>query len=129
MPSASSSAQTFDPRKRRLCPDGACIGLIGADGRCKVCGLEDKQAPRGLGPEAFAAGCAAEEDEPEDQDVAGANETADLPFTSASAVGALAFDPKRALCPDGACIGVIGPDGRCKVCGQSLANAKRPQED
>jgi hypothetical protein len=24
---------------RRLCPDGSCIGLIGDDGRCKVCGL------------------------------------------------------------------------------------------
>ena len=23
---------------RELCPDGGCIGLIGADGRCKVCG-------------------------------------------------------------------------------------------
>jgi hypothetical protein len=27
---------------RRLCPDGSCIGVIGADGRCKVCG---RQAP------------------------------------------------------------------------------------
>ena len=26
------------------------------------------------------------------------------------------FDPHRRLCPDGACIGVIGDDGRCKVC-------------
>ena len=23
---------------RKLCPDGACVGVIGADGRCKVCG-------------------------------------------------------------------------------------------
>ena len=24
----------------------------------------------------------------------------------------------RRLCPDGNCIGVIGPDGRCKECGR-----------
>ncbi len=24
----------------------------------------------------------------------------------------------RRLCPDGSCIGVIGPDGRCKECGR-----------
>ncbi len=24
----------------------------------------------------------------------------------------------RQLCPDGACVGVIGPDQRCKVCGK-----------
>lgn len=23
---------------RRLCPDGNCIGILGADGRCVVCG-------------------------------------------------------------------------------------------
>jgi hypothetical protein len=23
---------------RQLCPDGACIGVIGGDGRCTVCG-------------------------------------------------------------------------------------------
>jgi hypothetical protein len=26
------------------------------------------------------------------------------------------FDPNRRLCPDGACVGVIGPQGRCTVC-------------
>jgi hypothetical protein len=27
---------------------------------------------------------------------------------------------KRVLCRDGACIGVIGPDGKCKECGKPL---------
>jgi hypothetical protein len=27
-----------DFESRRLCPDGACIGVLGDDGRCKVCG-------------------------------------------------------------------------------------------
>ncbi len=28
---------------------------------------------------------------------------------------------QRQLCPDDACIGVIGDDGTCKVCGRSAA--------
>ena len=28
---------TFD-ENRQLCPDGNCIGVLDADGRCKVCG-------------------------------------------------------------------------------------------
>ena len=28
----------FDGEERRLCPDGACTGLVGADSKCKVCG-------------------------------------------------------------------------------------------
>jgi hypothetical protein len=29
------------------------------------------------------------------------------------------FDPNRRLCEDGACVGVIGPDGMCMVCGRA----------
>jgi len=28
----------------------------------------------------------------------------------------------RRLCPDGNCIGIIGPDGRCKECGMQSGN-------
>jgi hypothetical protein len=28
----------FDDDDRRLCPDGACTGLLGSDSKCKVCG-------------------------------------------------------------------------------------------
>ena len=28
----------FDFDSRKLCSDGTCIGVIGADGRCKECG-------------------------------------------------------------------------------------------
>src|SRR5215212_8490263 len=34
----------------------------------------------------------------------------------------LAWDDDRMLCPDGACVGVIGPDGTCKVCGRAAQN-------
>jgi hypothetical protein len=26
---------------RRLCPDGACVGILGSDGRCRLCGMAD----------------------------------------------------------------------------------------
>jgi Zn-finger nucleic acid-binding protein len=31
-------------RERRLCPDGACIGVIGPNDRCKVCGQQAKRS-------------------------------------------------------------------------------------
>lgn len=35
---------------------------------------------------------------------------------------------ERILCGDGECIGVIGPDGRCKQCGKSFEKAKEADE-
>ena len=34
----------FDPTSRKLCPDGACVGVIGDDGKCRVCGRTEAQA-------------------------------------------------------------------------------------
>jgi hypothetical protein len=31
------------------------------------------------------------------------------------------FDPKRRLCPDGTCTGVVGRDGKCGECGRVVA--------
>ena len=90
----------FDPADRELCPDGACVGVIGSDGRCRECG---KKAPGGA-PGATPA--QAEKIE------------AAAPPVAPRVVEGDSFDPsQRELCPDGACIGVIGPDGRCKECG------------
>jgi chemotaxis receptor (MCP) glutamine deamidase CheD len=36
---ATATSESFDPQRRRLCADGSCVGLVGADGRCRVCGL------------------------------------------------------------------------------------------
>jgi hypothetical protein len=83
---------------RELCPDGACIGLIGPDGRCKQCGRS------AAGPPALAAPGAPPKDDPHD-----------VPDTSPDD-----FD-RRVLCPDGACIGLVGPDGRCRECGRTAA--------
>jgi hypothetical protein len=84
----------FEPARRELCPDVTCIGLVGPDGRCRVCGAVGASAvadPRHRGMKNPAA--------PEE------NGAADE------------LDDDRELCPDGSCIGIIGPDGRCKECG------------
>lgn len=85
--------EAFDPRTRELCPDDACIGLIGPDGRCKECGtvspnVVSDRRNQGLKPQ--------EQDDDETWS-----------------------DDERELCPDDACVGLIGEDGRCKECGRS----------
>jgi hypothetical protein len=81
--------EAFEESERELCPDGNCTGLLGADGRCKVCGKDAS----GNAPVHAS------------EDVVG--ESSSEP------------DDDRKLCPDGNCVGLIGDDGRCKVCGAS----------
>ena len=88
----------FDLESRVLCPDGTCIGVIGADGRCKECGAR------------------------------GGSNAAERAAVTGAAVATIADDDppldleSRVLCPDGACIGVIGADGRCKACGEAAGS-------
>ena len=105
--------------QRQLCPDGSCIGVIGDDGQCKVCG---RVAPnwgdernRGLAAKPGDDEDDAEDDDLEDDDGADDHADADAPAANgdASEWGA------RKLCPDGGCIGVIGTDGKCNVCGKA----------
>lgn len=112
---ASDDNETgFNPR-RRLCPDGSCIGLIGGDGRCTVCGCA---APQGEMP-AEAVAAEAEDDEFYRSEEAADDAADDAPAeASAEASG---FDPKRRLCSDDTCIGVIGSDDRCTECGKPAA--------
>jgi len=35
---APSGQDPFSVENRRLCPDGNCIGILGEDGNCIVCG-------------------------------------------------------------------------------------------
>ena len=116
--------------QRQLCPDGACIGVIGPDGQCKVCGRAapnwGDERKRGLidppdedGDEDDLAG-EDDEDEDEDEDEDGG----ELAAASEQAGASSRSDwTARRLCPDGACVGVIGPDGRCKVCGRAAPDA------
>ena len=113
--------------QRQLCSDGACVGVIGADGTCKVCGRVapnwGEERKRGLLADNESSSDSEqppddddddqddEDDEDEDEDEVGA---------AASSTDDPAWD-QRKLCPDDACIGVIGADGTCKVCGRSAA--------
>ena len=89
----------FDP-KRRLCPDGTCVGVISPDGKCSVCGSTGADL---AADEAFVDSAADH----------------DLPDEAAAPLAGDAFDPNRRLCSDEACIGIIGTDGRCNVCGKA----------
>ncbi len=111
-----SQPLSFDARTRRLCPDGACVGLLGQDGRCPVCGAEDAANPiPGLGADSFAGGCATEEPIKEEAvKVDG--------FGGDGAVVIGGFDARRKLCSDGSCLGVIGTHGRCEICDRSGAD-------
>jgi hypothetical protein len=144
--------------ERQLCPDGACVGVIGPDGTCKVCGRAapnwGDERKRGLidppddedAAEASADSTLVSDDDEDDDDLDddedsddedddedyddeddaepddgnGAMQTA--PATTAAPVEWTA----RQLCSDGACIGVIGEDGRCKVCGKRPTGAAEP---
>ena len=87
--------------KRVLCSDESCIGVIGPDGRCKECGKPCIESP------------AAEMD---------AAQSDSVPQEDPDEQPAPQFDDSwenRTLCSDESCIGVIGPDGRCKECGKA----------
>ncbi len=90
--------------KRTLCSDESCIGVIGPDGKCKECG------------KVYAGDLPAGHDTSSVQTVTSEEQK---PVSSADAHCDDDWD-KRVLCSDGACIGVIGPDGKCKECGKPL---------
>jgi hypothetical protein len=98
---------------RDLCPDGACVGLLGPDGRCKVCG---KEAPARPAAAAAAVAAPSPAAPPQRKDAA-------EPASATASADDTDDDEDRELCPDGTCIGLIGPDGRCKVCGSKADSA------
>ena len=101
-----------DWNNRVLCSDGNCIGVIGSDGRCKECGKKYEGDLPAQSPS-----------ENEDQTVAPEQETVDS-SSATTEIHEVADAPlddeweNRVLCSDDACIGVIGPDGKCKECGK-----------
>ena len=115
--------------QRQLCSDDRCIGVIGSEGTCKVCGRAaanwGDERTRGLIAASQGDGDEGDDEYDDDDDDDGEYEDDDdgdaaqsaAPGNAASA-GIPAWTT-RALCPNGTCIGVIGEDGRCKVCGQS----------
>jgi hypothetical protein len=85
---------------RILCSDESCIGVVGPDGHCKECGKPYQEPPDG------------------EMDTAQSDSTLQEDLDERPAPR---FDDEwenRTLCSDESCIGVIGPDGRCKECGK-----------
>ena len=139
-PAAIGAAGAWN--ERQLCPDGGCIGLLGEDGLCKVCGKGKKRAVKAGAPATMPSAVAApapaasaapaktseadskedseddsEEDSEEDsEDDSQSSEDAELEAAADDLAASLVED--RKLCPDGACVGVIGSDGTCKLCGK-----------
>ncbi|MEA3230233.1 MAG: hypothetical protein U9Q05_00550 [Thermodesulfobacteriota bacterium] len=112
---------------RVLCRDESCTGTVGPDGRCRVCGLPLGDEPVVLGSSmedhvsvssepAVAAPVA--EGEGADSDVKD-DETL---FTEDVEEDTDSDWEDRIPCRDEGCIGTIGPDGNCRVCGLAYEN-------
>jgi hypothetical protein len=117
----TSDDSTFDEEweNRQLCSDGNCIGVIGPDGRCKECGKPADNLPEHR-PEAVPASDAEEAPADASEPPAPAEEDAAEDEEAGDGIPDGADDwADRRLCPDGNCIGVIGPDGKCKECGRA----------
>ncbi len=103
-------------KRRLLCSDEACIGVIGPDGRCKECKKPYEGELPGPRPADKPPSFSAPPSEAVEAEEEAAHAEVDLPSSDEES-----FDPgdewkNRRLCSDGNCIGVIGPDGRCKEC-------------
>ena len=106
----------IDWKNRTLCSDESCIGVIGPDGRCKECGR-----PYGGGSQENAFSPSSEAENQESAPLFNAEEEAlekneDTPQTNIDW-------ESRTLCVDESCIGVVGPDGRCKECGKPYSGS------
>jgi hypothetical protein len=112
----SKSLSDVEWEQRTLCMDESCIGVIGPDGRCKECGLpyeSEKQqefSEEHAASDSEAADEVAEDEEVDDDDDDDEDSVTDIEWE------------QRTLCMDESCIGVIGPDGRCKECGRPYAS-------
>jgi hypothetical protein len=93
----------LDWENRRLCSDDSCIGVIGADGRCRICGRLDPKAHEETAP---TTGMDPDVDDPQEPPLE--NQDPDLQEP--------AWEDRR-LCKDESCIGTIGANGRCNICG------------
>lgn len=87
--------------ERIPCPDPSCVGSLGEDGCCRVCGLS------GAGDEGpDVAETMVEEQEPPGEHPKGLLDEDSLEEIES-----------RVLCSDESCVGTVGDDGYCRVCG------------
>jgi hypothetical protein len=110
--------------RRQLCTDGSCIGVIGVDGLCKVCGSAAPDWISEHGNQTISVEYRDSEVDREDDEDDSDPESID-PSAPSVPAAALAEWSERQLCPEGNCIGLLGEDGRCKVCG-TVGSAAKP---
>jgi hypothetical protein len=110
---------------RQLCPDGACVGVIGPDGTCKTCG---RVAPD-WGDERRRGLVATDDGGKDGEEAKDGGEEDEISPSAPALIGEAAVWHRRQLCPDGACVGLLGPDGTCKVCGKSATGAAEEEEE
>ena len=92
-----------DWENRVLCSDESCIGVIGPDGLCKECGKSYEEP----------------QTEESNETQTDSDSTDNFDATEPTHTDNADIDwENRTLCSDESCIGVIGPDGRCKECGK-----------
>jgi hypothetical protein len=130
---------------RRLCADGACIGVIGDNGRCRECGKPDdwvdveQNHDQAIGDQTTDAPGTAdartnEAGEPPADDDTDEN-TAERDYDAQHLEDEPGSDDEgpelsdRVLCSDGSCIGLIGRDNHCKVCGKPYTGAWDEQDE
>ena len=119
--------EPFDPDQREMCADGMCVGVIGPDGRCRVCGKPGAGGPKAKPKRDDAEGevgavAALPPDEWRPSAVPGlvaAEEPSDPEEPTPPAGGHPNWERERVPCADGMCIGVIGKNGRCGTCKKS----------
>jgi hypothetical protein len=127
--------------QRQLCDDGGCVGVIGSSGTCSVCG---KRGTTMVATAADSGGAKRGEatdfdeddeyyyeddedggdDDDNEEDDGGDDDDdegdADVDEDGVASVSSSAGEwNKRELCSDGGCVGVIGDNGKCSVCGKS----------
>jgi len=116
---AKDNAQTDQYwQSRTLCSDESCIGVIGPDGRCKECGKKYEGDLNEISlPETDRV--PPEDTEPDETEFEEAAQASVQPSEPQPDESQPDDDwESRTLCSDESCIGVIGPDGRCKECGK-----------
>lgn len=123
----SKSLSDIEWGQRTLCRDESCIGVIGPDGCCKECGLpygskkQQEFSEEHAASDSEAEDEVAEDDDDEDEEYENEEyeneeyEDEEYEDEEKDAVTDIEWE-QRTLCRDESCIGVIGPDGRCKEC-------------
>jgi hypothetical protein len=117
----TNPTEAFDPTRRKLCADGTCIGVIGDDGRCGECGRTEAQAEAGEARLKDGAEVVDSDDAHGGSQLGDVGAISDVGIEDAGlgAAASTGFDPTtRRLCDDGSCVGVVGDDGVCRVCGR-----------